>query len=117
MTSLEIARGCAQSADLKKAEDILILDVREISAVTDFFVIVSGQAEPHLKAIRDEIEKRLKEQGVRAHRVDGIPHSHWIVMDYLDVLVHVFSKERREFYCLEQLWGDAPRVEWATDGG
>ena len=114
MNAEEIACRCARAADSRKAENIVVLDVQGISMVTDFFVIVSGHAEPHLKAIRDEIEKQLKEGGANPRRVDGIPHSHWVVMDYLDVLVHIFSKERRDFYCLEQLWGDARKVDWAT---
>ena len=113
ITSLEMAKLCAHYADQKKAEDILILDLRGISSVTDYFVIVSGHAEPHLKAIRNEIEFQLKERGIRAHGIDGFPSSQWLVMDYLDVLVHIFAKDRREFYSLERLWGDAPKVDWA----
>ncbi|MDD2710009.1 MAG: ribosome silencing factor [Verrucomicrobiae bacterium] len=112
MNSLQIARACAQAADMKKAEDIVILDLRGISSITDFFVIASGHAEPHLKAVRNEIEKNLKEKGVFAHGIDGLPMSQWIVMDYLDALVHLFAKDRREFYSLERLWGDAPRINW-----
>ena len=112
MKPLQIARLCAQAADQKKAEDIVILDLQEISSVADFFVIVSGTSEPHLKAIRNEIETRLKEQDVRARGIDGFPQSQWVVMDYFDVLVHIFVRERREFYSLERLWGDARRVEW-----
>jgi len=112
MTSLQIAHLCAQAADRKKGEEIIVLDVREISSVADFFVIVSGQSEPHLKAIRNEIEEKLKEAGADAKGIDGFPMSHWVVMDYIDVIVHIFSKERREFYALERLWGDAKRVDW-----
>ncbi|MDD5657831.1 MAG: ribosome silencing factor [Elusimicrobia bacterium] len=116
MNSLETACRCARAADSRKAENILVLDVRGISMVTDYFVIASGFAEPHLKAIRDEVEKQLRDDGVRPRGIDGVPHSHWVVMDYVDVLVHIFSKERRDFYCLEQLWGDAQRVEWTAEG-
>jgi ribosome-associated protein len=113
MTSLQIARECARLADNKKGEDILILDVRDISSVSDFYVIVSGQSEPHLKAIRNEIEAKLKEQGVMSKRIDGFPRSQWIVMDYIDVVVHVFDRNLREFYGLERLWGDAKKVDWS----
>jgi ribosome-associated protein len=76
-------------------------------------VICSGTSEPHLKAIAGEIEDRLKEaHGIRAVSVDGFPASQWIVLDYLQVIVHVFRQEKREFYSLEDLWGDAPRVAW-----
>jgi ribosome-associated protein len=112
MTPLQIARSCAQAADNKKGEDILVLDLREISSVADFFVIISGQSEPHLKAIRNEIEDKLKKEGVSAKGIDGFPQSQWVVMDYIDVLVHVFAKDQREFYALERLWGDAKRIDW-----
>jgi ribosome-associated protein len=91
----------------------LVLDLREISTFTDYFVICSGTSEPHLKAIAGEVETRLKEDhGVRASAVDGFPASQWIVLDYLQVIVHVFHREKREFYSLEDLWGDALRVAW-----
>lgn len=113
MKSIEIARLCARSADHRKGVDISILDLTKISSVSDYFVIVSGQSEPHLKAIRNEIESRLKEKEVQARGIDGFSQSQWVVMDYFDVMVHIFAPDVREFYALERLWGDAPRVEWA----
>jgi ribosome-associated protein len=102
-------------ASNKKAEDIVVLDLRGISTFTDFFVICSGTSEPHLKAIAGEIEGGLREDhGVRASSVDGFPASQWIVLDYMQVIVHVFHREKREFYSLEDLWGDAPRLAWET---
>jgi ribosome-associated protein len=112
MTSIEIARLCAEAADHRKGEEIVVLDLREISSVADFFVIISGQSEPHLKAIRNEIEERLKAAQVTGKGIDGFPHSKWVVMDYFDVVVHIFAREPREFYALERLWGDAPRLDW-----
>ncbi len=91
-----------------------MLDLRGISDFTDFFVICSGTSEPHLKAIAGEIEARLKEEGVRPVAVDGFPASQWIVLDYMQVIVHVFHAEKRAFYSLEDLWGDAPRLAWET---
>ena len=89
----------------------MILDLREISTFTDFFVICSGTSEPHLKAIAAEIEDRLKKDNhVRPSAVDGFPASQWIVLDYLHVIVHVFHREKRDFYSLEDLWSDAPRL-------
>jgi ribosome-associated protein len=89
----------------------VVLDLREISTFTDFFVICSGTSEPHLKAIAGEIETRLREDhGVRPAAIDGFPTSHWIVLDYLQVIVHVFHQEKRDFYSLEDLWSDAPRL-------
>ena len=91
----------------------MVLDLRGISTFTDFFVICSATSEPHLKAIAGEIETRLREDhGVRAVAIDGFPASQWIVLDYLQVVVHVFHQEKRAFYSLEDLWGDAPRIEW-----
>ncbi len=92
-----------------------MLDLREISTFTDFFVICSAASEPQLKAIAGEIEARLKEDHkIRAAAVDGFPASQWIVLDYMQVVVHVFHKEKRAFYSLEDLWGDAPRIAWET---
>jgi ribosome-associated protein len=90
-----------------------MLDLRGISTFTDFFVICSGTSEPQLKAIAGEIETRLKqEDGVRPTAIDGFPASQWIVLDYLQVVVHIFHRDKREFYSLEDLWGDATRIEW-----
>lgn len=112
MTSLQIAHLCAEAADHRKGENIIVLDLRGISSVSDFFVIVSGSSEPHLKAIRNEIEHRLKEKHVSPKGIDGFPQSQWVVMDYIDVMVHIFAKDQREFYALERLWGDAKSIEW-----
>jgi ribosome-associated protein len=93
----------------------VVLDLEGISSFTDYFVICSGTSEPHLKAISGEIEERLKEEhGIRSVSVDGFPASQWIVLDYLQVIVHVFRQEKREFYSLEDLWSDARRVEWES---
>ena len=93
----------------------MVLDLRGISSFTDFFVICSGTSEPHLKAIAGEIEDRLKTgHKIRAVSVDGFPASQWIVLDYMQVIVHVFHREKRDFYSLEDLWGDAPRLAWET---
>ncbi|MEO8439617.1 MAG: ribosome silencing factor [Spartobacteria bacterium] len=111
MESEELAKTCAKLASDKKAEAIVVLDLREISTFTDFFVICSGTSEPHLKAIAGEIEGSLREEHeVRPAAVDGFPTSQWIVLDYLQVIVHVFHTEKRDFYSLEDLWSDAPRL-------
>ena len=115
ITSEKLAITCGELASNKKAEDIVVLDLRDISTFTDFFVICSGTSEPHLKAIAGEVETRLKEDyHINASAVDGFPASQWIVLDYLQVVVHIFHSEKREFYSLESLWGDAPRIEWET---
>ncbi len=113
MDSRKLALLCRELADNKKAEDIVILDVRELSSVTDYFVVSAGTSEPHLRAIVDEITDRLREEwGLRPRAVDGTLRAAWIVLDYFDVIVHVMLKDVRERYDLETLWGDAPRVDW-----
>lgn len=92
-----------------------MLDLAGISSFTDFFVICSASSEPQLKAIASEIEARLRdEHNVRASAIDGFPASQWIVLDYLEVVVHIFHRDKRAFYSLEDLWGDAPRIAWET---
>ena len=111
LTSVKLAKLCREIALDKKAEDALILDVRVVSSITDFFVICTGTSEPHLKAIADEIARRLRDEGIRPRHREGFPPSRWIVLDYNDVLVHIFHPELRQRYTLEQLWGDAKRVK------
>jgi len=111
MDSKRLAQLCREFADTKKAEDVVVLDVRKLSSVTDFFVIVSGTSEPHLRAILDEITDRLrKDNDVRPRAVDGTVHGAWVVLDFFDVIVHLMRADVRERYDLESLWGDAPRV-------
>ena len=112
MDSKKLAQLCRDLADNRKAEDIVVLDVRKISSITDYFVIVSGTSEPHLRAIVDEITDKLRDDhGIRPNRTDGNIRAPWQVMDYFDVIVHVMRKDVREHYDLEGLWGDAPKVE------
>ena len=111
MDSRKLALLCREFADNKKADDIVILDVREVSSVTDYFVIASGTSEPHLRAIVDEISDRLREgHHLRPRAVDGTVQAAWIVLDYFDVIVHVMRSDVRERYDLEGLWNDAPRL-------
>ncbi|MFO1475072.1 MAG: ribosome silencing factor [Verrucomicrobiota bacterium] len=111
MESKKLATLCREYADNRKAENIVILDVRELSSVADYFVIASGSSEPHLRAIVDEISDKLRdEHGLRPRAVDGTLQTAWIVLDYFDVLVHVMRQDVRERYDLETLWGDAPRL-------
>ena len=111
MDSRKLALLCRSLAENRKAEDIVILDVRELSSVTDYFVLASGTSEPHLRAIIDEITDNLRdEHSIRARAVDGTFQAAWIVLDFFDVIVHVMRKDVRERYDLETLWGDAPRV-------
>jgi len=112
MDSRKLALLCRKLADDKKAEDIVILDVRELSSVTDYFVIAAGTSEPHLRAIVDEVTERLREDwNLRPKGIDGTIRAAWVVLDYFDVIVHVMRQDVRERYDLETLWGDAPRVK------
>jgi ribosome-associated protein len=114
MDSRKLALLCRKLADNKKADDIAILDVRELSSVTDYFVIASGNSDPHLRAIVDEISDTLRtDHGLRPNAIDGTLHTAWIVLDYFDVIVHIMRAYMRHRYDLETLWGDAPRVKTA----
>ncbi len=105
-----IALAAAQAAADKKATDIRVLDLRKISSFADYFVICTGNSEPHLKAIASEIREELRDSlGLSTH-ADGFPASQWVVLDYGGVIVHVFHQEKRDFYDLESLWRDAPLV-------
>jgi ribosome-associated protein len=109
MSSERLAEEIARFADEKKAADIVALDLRGALGYTDGFVICSGNTERQAKAIHDAIHLGMKqEHGLLPERVEGLPEARWILMDYLDVVVHVFTPETRAFYRLEQLWGEAP---------
>ncbi len=111
MESKKLALLCRELADNKKAENILVLDVRKLSSVTDYFVIASGSSQPHLRAIVEEIHSTLRdEHELRPARTDGATTGSWVVMDYFDVIVHVMHTETRTRYDLEGLWGDAKPV-------
>jgi ribosome-associated protein len=115
MDSKKLALLCRDLADNKKAEDIVVLDVRKISSVTDYFVIATGTSEPHLRAIMEEISDTLREEhDITPSGKDGNISNAWIVLDYFDVMVHVMRADARERYDLEGLWNDALRVKART---
>ena len=102
----------AHAAD-KKASDIVALDLRDVAGYTDFFVVCSGNSDRQTKAVHDAIHQGLKKHHrVLPRRVEGLSEARWILMDYLDVVVHVFTPETRDFYRLEALWGDVPRRDF-----
>ena len=107
-----LAARIAQIADEHKAEDILVLDVRGRLFLTDYFVIASGQNPRQLRAIAEEVQREAREAGVRLIGAEGLPVSRWVLLDYGDVVVHLFEPTTRAFYDLEMLWADAPRVVW-----
>jgi ribosome-associated protein len=112
LTSLEQARRIAGLAQDKLAQDVVILDMRPVCTYTDYFVICTGQNPRQTKSIYDEVHERLKKDGrVLPRSVEGERESSWIVADYLDVVLHVFTPETRRYYRLEELWGDVPSVE------
>jgi len=112
MDSKKLALLCREFADNKKAENILVLDVRKLSSVTDYFVIASGTSQPHLRAIIEEINSQLRdEHDLRPARSEGSTGGNWVVLDYFDVIVHVMHTETRQRYDLEGLWGDAKPVK------
>ena len=106
----DTARRAARAALDKKAADLVILDVRTLSGVTDFFLVCSGRSVTHVRTIAEGIRDELKAGGIRPLHAEGTPESGWILLDYGDVLVHVFLEDTRAYYALERLWGDAPTV-------
>ena len=110
--SKEVAVAAARAAAAKQGADIAILDVHELIVITDFFVIASGSSDRQVKTIVDEVEKAVRERGARPIRREGETENRWVLLDYVDVVVHVFANEERDYYDLERLWRDAPRVRW-----
>jgi len=107
-----LARACTKLALDKKAEDVIIIDLRKLNAPTDYFVVCSGSTDKHVRAIADNIvEVMKKKKNTRAWHVEGRGVGSWVLIDYVNVVVHVFSDSTREFYSLETLWGDAPVEE------
>jgi len=103
-------RRAARAALDKRATDLVVLDVQGLSSVTDYFLVCSGKSTTHMETITDAIRAELKSDGVRPLHAEGVAESGWILLDYGDVLMHVFLEETRVYYALERLWGDAPPV-------
>jgi ribosome-associated protein len=102
-----------KASQAKKADDILVLDLREVSTFTDYFIIMTGNSSRQNVAIYEGIEQELKKDRIMPMGVEGKEHAEWILMDYGNFVVHVFSKSARQYYSLEKLWGDAPKVAFA----
>lgn len=110
LTPEELAHAIAQLASDRKAIDLVELSVRDVLGYTDYFIVATGNTERQVKAIHDAIHRGLKDDhGILPRRVEGLTESRWVLMDYLDVVVHIFTPEAREYYRLEQLWGEVPR--------
>lgn len=117
MSSAELAVRIAEIADSKKAEDVVALDVAQIVGYTDILVICTARNERQAKAIHDEVYIRLKhEDELLPRRVEGLPEARWVLVDYLDCILHVFVPETRELYRLDQLWGEAARLDLGLEG-
>ena len=95
----------------RRAVDPIVLDMREITLITDYFLICSGTSNVHIRALSDGVVEAMKEAGVRPFGVEGKEGARWVLLDFGEVIVHIFAQEEREFYALDRLWGDAPRVE------
>jgi ribosome-associated protein len=108
----EIALRAARAAAAKQAVDVTILDVHDLIVITDYFVIASGQTDRQVKTILEEVERAVRDLGEKPVRREGDADSRWVLLDYIDVVVHVFAQEEREYYDLERLWRDAPRLGW-----
>ena len=95
----------------RKAKDVLILDIKDLTTIADYFVICAGESTTQIKAIAERIEEKFYESGIKPLGIEGMKYSHWVLMDYGDIMVHVFEEETRVFYELEKLWIDAGRVK------
>ena len=100
----------------KKGKQVVVADLRELGCVTDFFVIMSGDSDPQIKAISDHITRQLRDDQIRVYHKEGYRSLRWILLDYVDVVVHIFRSETREYYGLERLWGDA-KMNFVVDEG
>ena len=105
--SLQLAQRAAALCLDAKANDVVLLDVRGVSDVTDCFVIASGTSDAHVRGIADQVMSQLDAEGSDVHHVEGLPQGRWVLLDFVDVVVHIFHPRLREFYQLERLWGDA----------
>jgi ribosome-associated protein len=111
--AVERARLCARVAEDNKGRDVVILDMRDITPLYDFFILITGLSRRQLHTITEEIDAALCAEGETRISIEGYEAGKWIVQDYGDLVVHVFDRDAREYYALEDLWADAPRVPWA----
>lgn len=111
MTSLEQAKTIVKVLDKKKGKDIKLVEIKNLSSLGDYFVIASATSTAQVKSLADEVEEEMTKLGFEPNRVEGRQSAQWILMDYYDVMVHVFLEESRNFYNLERLWCDAPQVD------
>ena len=111
MTQNEILKTIINTLDSKKAEDIKVIGIKDLTIIADYFVIANGTSTTQTKALADEVEFVLAQKGIRPTRTEGYSSANWILLDYSDIVVHIFYKETREFYSLERLWRDGTDVD------
>lgn len=112
MEPFELAKQAALILDDKKAENISLIKIEDISSLADYFVIATGRGETHVRSLTDEVDEKLKAQGAAPARIEGYRSNSWILLDYSQVVVHVFTQEARDFYDLDRLWRDGAKVDW-----
>ena len=110
--SREFAIAAARAASSKKAQDVVVMQVRDLIVITDFFVLATGTSDRQVRTVAQEIENELRRQGVKPVRREGQREGRWVLLDFVDFVAHVFHQEERDYYGLERLWSDAPLVEW-----
>ena len=115
-SSRDLAVAAARAAAEKQGDRVAVLDVRNLIVITDYFVIASGGSERQVRTIVDEVEKALRELGMKPVRREGEQENRWVLLDFVDIVVHVFAPEERDYYDLERLWRDAPTLEWEDVG-
>jgi ribosome-associated protein len=113
---LLLVRRAARAAQAKKATDLVALDLRELGAVCDYFLLCSAASDIQVKAVTENIEEKLREEGLRPWHVEGLGGRRWVLLDYVEVVVHVFHARTREYYLLDRLWGDARSVDLGLEG-
>lgn len=111
-TSRQLALLAAEACDEKKAKDIVVLDVKKLTTISDFFIVCSTSNERQARAICDDLRVKMKELGIREMGVEGVNDARWILQDFGHVVVHIFHESQREFYDIEGLWADAKQVRW-----
>ncbi len=114
ITAEELALDAARVADDGMASDVCVMDMRETLGITDYFVIASGRNERQVHRIHDAVEEKLGEHGVKPAHREGLRFRRWILLDYVDVVVHIFLEQDRAFYDLERLWANVPRLDWSN---
>ena len=111
MTQIEMVEKIVKILDLKKAQDIKVLKVTNLTILADYFIIANGNSNTQTKAIAGEVDFKLSQEGVNTTRTDGYSSADWIVLDYSDIIVHIFNKESRDYYQLERLWADGEEID------